>query len=728
MERYARGTSSRSRSTPVPDGVGGSGGDAGPSLPHLPALDGLRGVAVLAVLLFHSGVNQARGGHLGVTLFFVLSGFLITTRLLFEHARSGRVDLRRFWVRRVRRLAPAALIGFVLAAGYLFSGAAVGGRRAADPVGDGVAALFSVANWRFVLDGASYGDTVDGPSPFQHYWSLSIEEQFYLGLPLVVALALGWAGRRRIGRWALGLGALAGVGLSTVMAMSLHGPGMPPLRAYYGTDARIAEPLVGVLLALLLAGPLGLRVARGVARRWLATAGVAAGAALTVLAMRLAPHEPSLYDGGLLAAALLSAVVIAASIGDGPLLRGLSIAPLQWLGRISYGVYVYHWPIFLWLNEQSTGRDGLSLFYLRAFATVVLAVLSYELVEQPIRNGALPRPVGLLGWANGAVAGLALVVLAATLAPTGSSVFLGADVAAAAAAPPIPTSPAEVRGQAPSSAQRRGGGSGGGHDGAAPQTSTDAAGAGPAASPASTTTTVPQERHRSAAGTRVAVVGDSLAANLGDGLHRWAEDRGDVAVYNLAIRGCPLSRGGIRRWPSRSPEPVDSICAWWQDPSADRSKALLDFDPHVIIIEDAINEIPDRYRDEWRRYVRPQEPVFARWLTEEYRIALSQFRSRGARIVVLNAPCVNWTRYGFGWETEVDADSRVLSMNQSVYTGQNLSDATIADLHSQICPNGSYSEEVEGDPNGRPDGLHLSETAAYRLADRWLGPLILGLG
>src|SRR4051812_42501007 len=212
-------------------------------LPRIRALDGLRGLAVAGVLAYHCGFGWARGGFLGVSLFFTLSGFLITSLLLAERSEHGRIGLRGFWARRARRLLPAALLALAVIVAFgatVASGSQLRGLR-----GDVLAALAYVANWRFVLAGTSYGALWSAPSPVQHFWSLAIEEQLYVVLPLAVAgtLALG-RGRRRPLLAVLG----AGLGLSVLATFLVH----DQLRAYYGTDVRAGELLIGALLAVIL--------------------------------------------------------------------------------------------------------------------------------------------------------------------------------------------------------------------------------------------------------------------------------------------------------------------------------------------------------------------------------------------------------------------------------------------------------------------------------------------
>jgi len=222
-------------------------------IPFLPGLEGLRGVALAAVLFFHGGFSWAKGGFLGVSTFFTLSGFLITMLLIWEFSTEGRIRLRRFWGRRYRRLMPASLL--------CLTGVVVFGWLVATPGqlvtlrGDVLASLLYVANWRFIVTQQSYAQVFSAPSPVLHFWSLAIEEQFYLVFPLVVAavLALAHGSRRALGA-VLTVLAVGSLGLMWV----LYTPGQDPSRVYYGTGTRAFELLLGALLAIVLSHPAGL--------------------------------------------------------------------------------------------------------------------------------------------------------------------------------------------------------------------------------------------------------------------------------------------------------------------------------------------------------------------------------------------------------------------------------------------------------------------------------------
>lgn len=363
-------------------------------LPQHPGLDGLRGAALAGMLFFHGGFAWAKGGYLSVSTFFTLSGFLISGLLVHERAARGAIDLGRFWSRRFRRIVPAllaALLGTALYAALLSDSDQLGRVRA-----DALAALGYVANWRFILSGQNYEDLFAAPSPVLHFWSLAVEEQFYLFFPLVVAGVLALTpGRRR------GLVMVLGGLIAGSVALSLRF-NHDHTRVYYGTDTRIAEILLGALLAIWVAGPgADLAVRR---RPTLAVGGLVAGGAALFAWSAVAQTNHWLYVGGFTAYGLLSTLLVAAAVAPGPMRSVLRFAPLRWLGLGSYGVYLYHWPIFLWLSPERTGLSLIPLFAVRLAVTIPVAFASYHLLEQPIRRGALP------GWRA-----LAATLMAATV-------------------------------------------------------------------------------------------------------------------------------------------------------------------------------------------------------------------------------------------------------------------------------------------------------------------------
>jgi peptidoglycan/LPS O-acetylase OafA/YrhL len=374
----------------------------GERLVHEPALDGLRGLAVAAVVVFHLG--HLRGGFLGVDLFFVLSGFLITSLLLNEHRRRGGIDLPHFWSRRARRLLPALFL-LLAGVGLLLVLFATGGERARAR-GDALSTVGYVANWHRVFSDLGYWDIFGNPSPLDHMWSLAIEEQFYVLWPVLVLLVLRRHGTRALG-WVVAAGAAASFG---VLAF-YYAPG-DTNRAYYGTDSRIGPTLLGAGLALVVAG----RARRAAPPR--AAADLAAVAALAVMAASAVAVDGQAswyYRGGLVVFAAATTLVIAVVTGGPPgsVAKALSVRPLAALGVISYGVYLWHWPVIVYLGPERVGVDGWQLAAVQIGATLALSIASFVLVERPIRRGALRAPQVRIATA-GAVAVVLAVVLAAT--------------------------------------------------------------------------------------------------------------------------------------------------------------------------------------------------------------------------------------------------------------------------------------------------------------------------
>ena len=358
-----------------------SGGIAGRG--YVPALDGLRALAVIGVIAFHD--DRLPGGFLGVDLFFAVSGFLITSLLLDEHARTGRIDLVGFWGRRLRRLMPAviALLAVTVVAFRVFAdtGEWITAR------GDAPWAQFYVANWHLIAGGDGYWDAFAAPSAFEHLWSLAIEEQFYLVWPIVVLGLL-----RRGGPPLVAGVAIAGAIASTLAMIAIFDGG-DPTRVYMGTDTRAFSLLAGAALA----AP---SVRRAIDRMVAASTAVT-GVIVAVLAGGLGAmwvgvdgDDDWLFRGGLpahsLASAVLAAIVVAGAPGSG----ALAWRPLATVGRLSYSLYLWHWPVFVFCTPARVGLDGWALTVVRLAATTALSVASYRLIEQPVRHRAR--------WAHGA--------------------------------------------------------------------------------------------------------------------------------------------------------------------------------------------------------------------------------------------------------------------------------------------------------------------------------------
>ncbi len=376
-----------------------------PPLGHQPALDGLRAVAVMAVLVYHAKFEWAQGGFLGVSAFFTLSGFLITSLLLREGIGSEAVDLRRFWRRRFRRLLPASwtTLGLVLLMGLL-------GLWTTDQLRDLRAdvpfSLAEIVNWHFIAADRTYGANFVAPSPVEHFWSLSVEQQFYVVLPVLLIGGLALGRRRRGGSRVMPLvWILAVVGIASAVANGLLARSSID-RAYFGTDTRLAEMVVGALLACALLRGTTLR-SDAARRLWRALA--VAGLLVSIWLWHVATVESTwMYPWGFLLTAGATGAMILGALQGGGLGAVLAWRPLVWLGGISYGIYLLHWPIFLWLTPARTGWAPWPLFALRMAVTLTAAIVMYRLIEQPVRSGTFLRPPKGV-----AVAGIAVVALIA---------------------------------------------------------------------------------------------------------------------------------------------------------------------------------------------------------------------------------------------------------------------------------------------------------------------------
>src|SRR5579862_7598334 len=375
---------------------------------YWPTLDGVRAVAIIAVIAYHLG--DLGGGWLGVDVFFVLSGYLITTLLLAERRRRGRINLPGFWARRARRLLPAVLLLLGAVAVYAWLGGP--GVVAAQLRVPALATLFYGANWQQIVSGHGYFAQFLAPNPLLHTWSLAIEEQYYLCWPLVfIALtALARGSRRRLAV----LIAVLAVASAIWMGIAAHLFGAN--RAYLGTDTRAWELLLGGLAAVLWEpGVAPDRVAR---RRWSVVAAVALVAAATGAAFASGPPA-WIWDGGAVAIASCVVLAIVGSVRapDGLVGRALSLAPMRWLGRISYSLYLWHWPVIVVFTTSATGLSGPALLGGRLVAMTGAACVSYYAVERPLRQARWGS------WRRRALvpvtfAGLAGVVVAATVTPT----------------------------------------------------------------------------------------------------------------------------------------------------------------------------------------------------------------------------------------------------------------------------------------------------------------------
>ena len=597
-----------------------------------------------------------RGGFLGVDIFFVLSGYLITTLLFVEFGRTGRIDLLAFWARRARRLLPA--LGLVFAGVALYSLVVAGPGELARIRGDALASLGYVANWRFVFSGQSYFDQFAAPSPFRHMWSLAIEEQFYLVWPVVVLLLLRWRPRLDM----LARLFAAGAVVSAVLMAVLYSPGSDPSRVYYGTDTRSQALLVGATLAVVL---FRLRTRRGEHRArsapWV-RAGIAGAAVLGVLLVTVRDTSPWMYRGGYFLAAIATAAVIGAAVQPRRNLvrAGLSPTPLRWVGMISYGLYLWHWPVFLTLTEARTGTSGVVLLGFRLAVTTAIAVASYVWVELPIRHrtwmhGAR-RAVLVVAMAAGALA-VVFVALPEVRSPSRDEVAVAGSVPSATA-PAVATPPGKVL-----------------------------------------------------------VVGDSVAKTLGDGFDRESHAAG-VEIFNRGQLACGLAQQGrIERggqwvdteatcddWPTRWQSYIDVI-----DP--DVSTAIFD----VFVVSDLEVE---------GKSLPFGSKASDRYLLRQLGRGVDILRSRGGSVVLATAPYnqrpevvgqpVRWS------EDDPDRIDHWNALLRRYVNDRNDPNVTVAELNDYVSPKGRFTNSRDGVAL-RYDGVHFNPDAG-QLVFRWLLP------
>jgi peptidoglycan/LPS O-acetylase OafA/YrhL len=643
---------------------------------YQPALDGVRALAVAMVLVFHAGFGWMSGGYVGVSVFFTLSGYLITSLALVEHERTGALDVRAFYGRRIRRLLPASVLCLVavvaLAAGGLFAG--VDHLRR-----DVWAAVIPVYNWVLLSGGRSYADLVSGvgdpASPLDHYWSLAIEEQFYWVWPL--ALVGLFALRRRARLVAVAL-MVAAAAAAAPLIHAVWGADA----TYWSTPARLGEILVGGLIAVLFHRPALAPGRLPAAVRWLAPAGLVV---IVWAAMTWPAGSGPAYVGWLPVFALASGALIVGLQVDSPLRRILSVRPIVFVGVISYGIYLFHWPIYAVLDGQRTGLDDAPLFAVRVAVTLAVAVLSFLLFERPIR---LARRVRWRTTITAALAGGAAVVALATLLPTEQPAYwitTGAELERVALEPVDSVAPVAVVTTT-----------------TAPARGPDAAVAAPVQAPS---TTLPAALSRPV---RVVVVGDSTASATGQGLVSWAAEHPDLA--RVSILWAPAF-GFMRRG-----DPVDLDADFAA--ACDRLSRQLPADmrrlrPDVVMLMSTVGDVGDRaYVD---GVLAPPSPVFVDRLAEDYVRFVDRLVAAGVGHVALVVP----PPPGLPLPGGVNDPARWEALRTGIQrvVGQRPDVVSVVDLAGWDADHATKGR--------RPDGLHYSEAAATEIAENFLAPLLI---
>jgi peptidoglycan/LPS O-acetylase OafA/YrhL len=630
-------------------------------------------VAVLAVMAFHAGVTWVTGGLLGVDVFFVLSGFLVTSLLVAEHARTGTLRLRRFWARRARRLLPAlfvVLVAVCLYSRWVSSGIAPGQLR-----GDALSTLTYVANWHYIASGQNYFVRFGAPSPLLHTWSLAVEEQFYWVWPLVVLAVLGRFGRAALG-WVTGGLAVLSASLCAVLYLG----GASPDRLYYGTDTRAQAVMIGAALALLVPMSAAATTGPGAHRSGHRAGGVlriAGWVGAGVLALCLHSVQGSgafLYEGGFLLVALATAMVVAVAVRlpRDVLSVALSWSPLRYTGRISYGLYLYHWPLFLLLNQARTGLHGPTLLAVRFGATFAAADLSARFIELPIRTRSFfgGQPARLLRrWrrllAPAAVPCLVLVLVVTMLAVTTTpGTTASASLPAAGAAMGF-TPPAGV-------------------DSAHPE--------------------------------RALLIGDSMALTLGKGLGAGSEAWG-VAIDNGGVVGCDLD-------PSTTVNVMGTVsraaqgCPEWRGTWARLVGAT---NPDVVVVLLGRWESLDRLYD--GRWTHVGEPVFDSHLQGELGEVIDIASAHGARVAFLTLPYIAQTTAqpdGSPWDMNLPSRTDAYNADVQAAVARHPGVASVVDLNRMLDPQGHYVSSLGGVRVRDFDNEHISVAGG-----KWLQAILL---
>jgi len=636
---------------------------------HRPALDALRGLAVLIVVAFHSELGFAKGGYLGVSTFFTLSGFLITTLVLVEHTRTGRVDLRAFWRRRFRRLLPAAVVATALVVVLV---SLIGDPSTKQAMGgDAASSLLYIANWHLILNGSSYADLFTAPGPLLHMWSLAVEEQFYLLFPLMVVLLSGRRGRQNGARPRLSLRVRLGILAAATIVIST----MEPLlfsfgsdRAYFGTDTRAAEIGVGILLAVL-AFPTAARVDAGQplgvrSRRVLAVASTAALVAMAAAWASVSETSPLWRHGGFLLYAVGSALVVAAGLYVvGPVGRIGSLRPLCRLGLISYAVYLVHWPV-LWVISVETDWVPPVRFVATMAISVGVAEVSLRLVETPIRRTGRVAGVSALAplLAVAIVAGVGASVVADSASPPVVDYAAAADLVSGAAVPPA--NDAEALGISVSAAPR------------------------------------------------VAFFGDSTAVMTAAGfMLAAATDPRVQAVEGKATLGCGILIPDQLEDVHGHVTPLAEKCARWPDAWSTMVAANR---PDVAVVQAGPWEAFDmRFAgvDGWHHLGDDVTDSQARQRLQQ---AVDILSADGARVVFLTTSHVDRRQPGNGPCTCPERLDRWNDLVRET-AAANPAVATVIDLDGWLRAQGSSE-----DARLRVDGVHFTEATATEVAHRWL--------
>ena len=688
------------------------------SFGFVPALDGLRALSVLGVMAYHGGALT--GGFLTIDVFFVLSGFLITSLLLGEWATRLTIRLGQFWTRRARRLLPALLVMLLGVAVYAKVFATPG--EFANLRLDSLSTLFYVANWHFIFGSSNYFAMTAQTSPLAHMWSLSIEEQFYIVWPPVVLVMLHLGRRLRPARrlWPVMATAVVGALASAIeMRLLYHGGHVASLmRVYEGTDTRSQDILVGAALAIGMAMWAQYRRAPEVAttspgdtdrpRRAHPSAGTAGDIpppslrrdyrrrgpgitpitaweiesapvrlALQVLGWvalasglalwsRLTGPTSFLFEGGylLFAVGVAAVIFVAITAQAAPLARALGNPVFRYVGKISYGAYLWHFPLFALLDAARVHLYGYPLLAVRVGMTLLVATASYYLVEVPIRRGSMRTLTEWKAWlaTSSAFLAVVLVTVAATLPATAGAASTVRVVGPQYSGPPV----------------------------------------------------------------KVAIFGDSVAWRMGFAmLASQPQDTYDVSIDNGAIVGCGVLRSS--QYEEHGVDYNTAAACNTSTPVASQWPALwhedLDqFHPNVVVVLAGRWEVHNRLIG--GRWEHIGEPAFDADLTQSLEQAVQVGTSTGALMVLMTSPCFDSGEQPNGQPWPEDSPARLAEYNAIVRSvaAEHPTTVQLDDFGAQLCPGGVFTTYFNGVQVRDGDGVHIAPTPA---AGQWVDEQVL---
>ena len=678
------------------------------SIGYQPALDGVRGVAVTLVLLFHLGLSWMSGGYLGVSVFFTLSGFLITTLLVNELDRGGTIRLKRFYGRRARRLLPASIVCLVGAC-VLIAAKLVPDRSGLRWYVFG--GLFQFANWVPLGLHNSYAELFKALSPTDHFWSLAIEEQFYWLWPISILGLFKLVRNRPRGdtQWMRRLVVCLAV---LFVVFSISAPITAHLwntdAAYFATWARIPEIMAGALLAVL--------IRRRAFPEWTKFFAPVALIVVVVLSVITPAGHGWAYEGALPLFGLLSAGLIAGLQHNSPVTALLSTKPIVFLGRISYGVYLYHWPVFVVLTQGRTNLGLWPLSLLRLAVTFAIALVSFSVIEQPIRQRrVLTKP--RLGLAAVGVA-IPVVLLLGFTEVSNSSSFeqsFGTLPTVAGTIAPLVTLPTTTS-VAPTTTEAAAT--------TAATTTGSTADTAPATSPPTTTlppTTLPPTTVQITPSrpVRILIVGDSTAQVTGGGLVEWAKDHPELAQVEVAaFGGCGILDEGDRFYRG---EWIPTLAPCVTLLNQHVPQRVRDARPDIVIV---VTSFWDNVDHRW-----PGDPTPRSALDPVYdQRALTRFTAYNQMLIDAGAPRVSWVLYprldeSWGAIHETSDDP---ARYPAFYAIERAAAAKFPGIVSTIdLATWSDQQGLTDDHSARPDGVHFTPEKAKQVAEQFLGNQIV---